>query len=272
MERYLRFPLGRAKALTLSYDDGMVFDKRLIELMRESGIKGTFNINSGLFGVKRRLKEEQIVETYSGNDIEVAVHGYYHQWPDAITGVQAVTEFALDKEKLEKLFNRVVRGMAYAYGKYTNEVIEILKLIGIKYSRTTESSLSFDMPSDWLRLKPTCHHKNEKLIELAKNFNDAKPNEQRNRKPMLFYVWGHSYEFNDNNNWEIIEEFFQLVGKREDVWYATNIEIYDYAKAYENLDFSADGKLVYNRSSIDVWFFQDGKTVMAKAGETTKID
>ena len=33
--------------------------------------------------------------------------------------------------------------------------------------------------------------------------------------------------------------------KQDDVWYATNGEIYDYVNAYENLVFSADGKRIY---------------------------
>ena len=90
--------------------------------------------------------------------------------------------------------------------------------------------------------------------------------------PKLFYLWGHSYEFNDSNNWEIIEEFCKKVGNREDVWYATNIEIYDYVKAYENLKFSANGKSVYNPSAVDVCINYMGRgEVLVKAGETAKL-
>ena len=46
----LRFPEGKSKAFTMSYDDGVVQDKRLIELMKANGIKGTFNLNSAAFG------------------------------------------------------------------------------------------------------------------------------------------------------------------------------------------------------------------------------
>ena len=40
---------GKSKVLTLSYDDGVVQDIRLIEIMDKYGIKGTFNISSGLY-------------------------------------------------------------------------------------------------------------------------------------------------------------------------------------------------------------------------------
>ena len=47
---FLRFPQGKEKAITLSYDDGVVEDERLVEIMRSNGVKGTFNINTGLYG------------------------------------------------------------------------------------------------------------------------------------------------------------------------------------------------------------------------------
>ena len=57
---------------------------------------------------------------------------------------------------------------------------------------------------------------------------------------MLFYLWGHSYEFDENKNWNVIENFFKKLEKRDDIWYASNIEIYNYIRAYESLDFSLE--------------------------------
>lgn len=271
MERYLRFPDGKAKALTLSYDDGVIYDQRLIEIMKKNGVKGTFNINSGLVGGGRRLTKEQCIDLYSNSGMEVAIHGYKHLWPNAIHGIDIYKEIAVDKENLEEWFGGVIRGMAYAQGRYSDELIDALKMMDVAYSRTVESTYTFAIPTDWLRLNPTCHHKSERLKELVNQFNDANPNQTRNKQPLLFYLWGHSYEFEDNNNWHIIERFCESVGNREDVWYATNIEIYDYVKAYENLHFSANGKCVQNNSAIDVYFFAKGKTQVAKAGTTTEI-
>ena len=42
------FPGQKPKALTLSYDDGICQDIRLTGLLRKSGLKATFNLNSGL--------------------------------------------------------------------------------------------------------------------------------------------------------------------------------------------------------------------------------
>ena len=52
---FLRFPGGKKKALTLSYDDGKEQDIRLVSIMRRNGLKGTFNLNGGgLFEESRK--------------------------------------------------------------------------------------------------------------------------------------------------------------------------------------------------------------------------
>lgn len=39
---------GKKKAVTFSYDDGVTQDRRLVEMMNTYGVKGTFNLNSGI--------------------------------------------------------------------------------------------------------------------------------------------------------------------------------------------------------------------------------
>ena len=34
----------------------------------------------------------------------------------------------------------------------------------------------------------------------------------------MMYVWGHSYEFTDHDNWEVMENFCRRMGGREDIW------------------------------------------------------
>ena len=40
----------------------------------------------------------------------------------------------------------------------------------------------------------------------------------------LMYVWGHSYEFDVNNNWDRIEEFCKMMSGKADIFYGTNRE------------------------------------------------
>ena len=55
------------------------------------------------------------------------------------------------------------------------------------------------------------------------------------------------------------------------MWYATNIEIFDYWTALRALRFSADRTMVYNPTATDVWVEVDGKPVLCAAGKLTKF-
>lgn len=66
-------------------------------------------------------------------------------------------------------------------------------------------------------------------------------------------MWGHSYEFFDNDNWQVIENLAAYAGGRDDVWFATTGEICDYVEAYDRLRFGANGDFVYNPSAINVY-------------------
>ena len=43
--------------------------------------------------------------------------------------------------------------------------------------------------------------------------------------PALFYVWGHSYEFDAWNFWDRFEEFCRMMSGKEDIFYGTNKEV-----------------------------------------------
>lgn len=273
MENYLRFPGFLVKACTLSYDDGVKDDARLADIMRKYGLKGTFNINSKNIVAKndRCLSVEELNAAY-GDDFEIALHGYNHLSLAKVSQTLALRDVVSDREHLEKTFGRVVRGMAYANGSFNDEVIELLRMSGVVYSRTTHATHSFDLPENWLALDPTCHHVDPELFALVDKFLEPENlTRQWSTKPKLFYLWGHSYEFPRDNNWEVIEKFGEIMSKRDDVWHATNIEIYKYVEAFKRLVFSLDLSYVENPSAIDVYLFVFGKHVVAKAGETTYL-
>ncbi len=269
---YMRFKDGKQKVVTLSYDDGVTADKKLIEIMSEYGLKGTFNINTGLYHSEEkaysegtcRLKLSDAKKLYLDSENEVAVHSLTHPFLEKLNEAEMIREIVEDRNNIECEYKTIARGMAYPYGSYDDRLLCVLENCGICYSRTVLSTESFGLPENWLLLNPTCHHNNPRLMELAKSFVEV------NRYPTssMFYLWGHSYEFDNDNNWEVIEEFAKYIGGRDDIWYATNIEIYDYVKAYEGLQVSYDGKIIHNSSAIDVWAFEAGETFIIKAGET----
>ena len=158
--------------------------------------------------------------------------------------------------------------MAYANGSFNDTAVEILKNSGIKYARTIVATNQFEIPTDWLRMPTTCHHDEHNLDTLINEFLGLKENDYYwSNSPKLFYLWGHSYEFNDNDNWDVIEKFAKKVGNRDDIWYCTNGELYDYVKAYERLEYSVDGNIIKNNTNTDIYICYYGKNILVKAGE-----
>ncbi len=278
----LRFPGGKAKALTVSYDDGSIHDKQLIDIANRYGIKVTLNINSGYLGYEdwNRMTAEQLKEVAVGGH-EIAVHGADHLALGKIAAVDGIREVLRCREELEKEFGGVIRGMAYAYSGITRlyscvtleEIKHYLKSLGIAYARTLGGDNdSFQMPADFLEWMPTAHHNNPELMPwLEKFLAEEIPQWGDNRDPKLFYLWGHSFEFANNNNWEIFENFCKTAGNRPDIWYATNIEICDYVAAFHSLQFSVDRTMVFNPTCQDIWLDVEKETVYIPAGKLTKL-
>ncbi|MBR1867849.1 MAG: polysaccharide deacetylase family protein, partial [Clostridia bacterium] len=233
----MRFPDCRFKCVTLSYDDGNKDDIRLVEIMNYYGLKGTFNVNSGMFGEGARMSAEETKKLYEENGQEVAVHGVEHLSLTEVDKAIAMNEIIEDRKNLERLFGKQVRGMAYANGSYDEEIMKIAQAAGIHYSRTTRSTHAFGLPENWLALHPTCHHTEPEFTDLAKSFYEAPLSAYLwSRTAKTFYLWGHSYEFPRDDNWSLIENFAKYIGKKDDIWYATNGELYDYVKAFDNLE------------------------------------
>lgn len=271
---FMRFPGFRRKAVTLSYDDGVKHDVKLIDIMTKYGLRGTFNISAGLLSPDgdNPITLAKLKEIYLDQGQEVAAHGYHHYPLAAMPEAVGIKEIIDDRAALEEYTGEIVRGMAYAYGNYDDTVLSYLGKCGIRYARTTDQTLGFAMPENFLEWKPTCHHAHGELMPLAKKFvalDDEKS--LKKNAPQLFYVWGHSYEFANADNWHIIEEFAEFIGGREDIWYATNGEIYAYTEAYSHLVFSVDGTRVYNPTATDLYLCYLGKNVLAPAGQTVRI-
>ena len=262
------YPRGLGKALTFSYDDGQKYDKRLAELLREHGMKGTFHLNSGTLGLNRAndtfIAAEEVKVVYAGH--EVACHGVQHRNPPTITKQQMILEIQEDRKALEKLTGGLVQGMSYAFGNYNREIIEIAKSLGIKYSRTVKDTKNFFPPSDFMEWHPTCHHDNH-LLELGDKFLDVPGFYEL----PLMYVWGHSFEFGRSGDWSVIEAFVEKMAGKEDIWYATNMEIYTYIQAVRNQEFSADGLTMYNPTATTVWVSGKDGLLEVKSGETCYI-
>lgn len=226
----------KLKAITLSYDDGVVQDIRFIRLLNRHNLKCTFNLNSGLLGKPQLfphhggyiahyyVHSEDVRRVYEGH--EIAVHTLTHPNLTALDEEEIIRQVEQDRLRLSELAGYEVVGMAYPCGGVNNDD-RVAKIIrentGVKYSRTITNTGNFDQQDNLYRFNPSVYHVGnfDQLMKMGQRFLDLKPDE-----PQIFYIWGHSYGLDyESDYWPKIEAFFELISNHDDIFYGTNAEV-----------------------------------------------
>lgn len=267
---YTCFPEGKILAFTCSYDDGKIMDHRFVEILNRYGIKATFHLNSDYFDVSEGhqypyIKKSEVKSLYQGH--EIACHSCSHITMTRGNSVQNINEIIDNRIALENICDTLVTGYSYPNGCYDQTSKEILRSCGIKYARTTKSTYKFELPQDFLEWHPTCHH-NEDIFAFLDKFLGIHHAERLN----VFYLWGHSYEFERDQTWNQIETFFQKATGHKNVWYVTNGELQAYIEASRRLIFYADQSKVYNPSAICVYISNGESIYQVASGQTIQLD
>lgn len=228
------------KAVTFSFDDGVTQDIGLIELFNEFGLKATFNLNSARLGEKGKVmcrsitgkdvsvrhdkvKKEDVRSIYAGH--EIAAHTLTHPFLPHLDDRDVVREVEEDRLRLSDIAGYEVTGFAYPGGgiNFDERVSTLIRTrTGIAFARTTRETGTFEMPDpDGLyTLHPTARHRDiNTLFSLADRFLAAK-----SEAPMMFYIWGHSYELDADCNRGEFREFLKYISGRDGVFYGTNSE------------------------------------------------
>jgi len=241
---YFTFPGGARRAVTLSFDDGTVHDRRLVEAFNRHGLKATFNLVPGRFGRDGVVSRDEVATLYAGH--EIASHGWMHLNLDRLDPYRRLAEIRDGRAALEDLLGRPVRGFASPYGAHGDAAVDAMREAGVAYARTAGSSNNARWPvPDLLRWTQVSHERRAlPLIEgaLAKDGWGGTLN--------ALALWGHGYEFEDR--WDDLEALCSALGGREGVWYCTNIELADYAVACASVVSTLDGTVVRNLSATAV--------------------
>lgn len=264
----LLYPGFKKKAVTFSYDDGIIQDCKLIEIFNKYGMKATFNLNFGQSGEEKmrldkdgaeidcsHLKLEEYVSLYQGH--EIANHTYHHPHLENISLEEQRREFLDNKVALEQLFRQKVYGAAYPYGTFNMDSLIVQRELDVKYDRTTRSTYSFSLPTSWLLWQPTIHHRDVKMMDyLEKFFLD-------DSELSLMYIWGHAYEFAIDHNFELMDDICKKIKEHDDIASLTNYEIYSYVHS-AMMVYHRDNKFI-NPSSEDVYINVDGNHILVPA-------
>lgn len=203
------------KYFAFSIDDGTVYDETTIEIFNRYGIKGTFNLNSGLQDFVwylgdlpiRRLPLYEYRSLYDGHEVasHTLTHPYLDQCPDDVV----VREVSEDINNLETIFEHEVTSFATPFETCGDREVWLIsnytKATNIRLSEIDES---FKKPSDPYHIKVTALDINRALELIQEFINDDNAE--------LFVYAGHSYDFYVENTFNLLEELVKILVNNKD--------------------------------------------------------
>lgn len=256
-----RFPNIKRVAVTLSFDDGRVADRKLVEFFNRLGLRATWNLNSGALDTNGHLRRAELNELFDNH--EIACHSVSHPCLDDLDELQILAELLDDKRALEDVTGAPVRGLAYPYGNYSPRVIKTIRPLGFAYARTCENQrdpFPWNEPLAW----PTTVYQNAHNnwpAEFSRRYESS--------ESFCYFVWGHACEFEDD--WARAAKLYRPLSGKSDVWYATNIELWDYERARRRVAVAANKRSAFNPSALAVTLLVDGNLRQIAGGETLEF-
>ncbi len=235
------------KYVSFRFDDGITQDERIMELLRKYNMDcTTFYINTGLFGAdwawvgqqsnrpdvthKRYTRAQISKGIYDG--FEIGSHTLNHPSLKNCDDATVTREVGNDARTIARLVGYTPVGIAWPGGdtEWNEHNIEtILSTTNIRYGSCTTATYSFQLPTYFMTWYPTCGFSDGNIMNLARQFIDAEPTED-----MLFFVWGHGYEFDLGNSWDQFESLLKLLSEAaaedDSIVFVTNAEFYQLFK------------------------------------------
>lgn len=256
------YPGGKAKAFNITYDDGVLQDVRFVELMNQYGLKGTFNLNSGLMETEfewthrngmivKRLPTSVVAELYKNH--EVASHTLTHPYLSQLTESEVMEEMSKDKENLERLTGRPVLGFGGPFHHWSPLIVECAKRCGFEYARNAEERYCYAPPEEYYYWAAGTYHVMPGFRPFVEGFFETE------EELALCQIVGHTYDLDAENMWQYMESVLKRVSEDESILSMTNIELVRYLKAMRSAVITEDE--IKNPSALPLWFERNGEVI-----------
>ena len=262
------YPGGRPKAFNVSYDDGVLQDTRFVALLNKYGLKGTFNLNSGLMRREftwthesglcvTRLSESAAKNLYTGH--EVASHTLTHPYMDSLSRADILIQLETDRMNLEHLFGREILGFAVPFLYYSEEIASCARQTGFAYARISEITGDYSVPTDPYYWRGSKFHWDDDLEAFIEGFLAT------GEEVALCQLVGHSYDLDVLNLWERMNTILARIADCPDVAPMTNLELVRYTAAMSQAEIHEDR--IANPTPLDLWFRAGGRVLVLHPGE-----
>lgn len=263
------YPGGKAKAFNITYDDGVLQDIPLVSLLNRYGLKGTFNLNSGLMreefswthptgAVIRRLPPKIAATLYEGH--EVASHTVSHPYMEHLSDEELLYQLGQDKADLERLFGREVLGFAVPFDHFSDRIAHCARQCGFAYARTSQERYSYAPPRDYFHWGAGAYHVMPGFWDFVENFFRSE------EELALCQIVGHSYDLDTEHMWDRIEALFRRITEDPSTVSMTHLELVRYLQAMDRAVIT--DHRIENPSDQTLWFSKNSHVISLAPGET----
>jgi len=237
----------RSFLMTTSWDDGHPLDLRVAELLVKHGLTGTFYVpRSGPRAVMDTSQLRELSRTF-----EIGGHTLEHVAIDRLSDLDAAEQLSGSREWIEQLTGKSCRAFCFPGGRFRKRQLKLVRRAGYQAARTVEF-LSTANPRliDDLCLMPTTiqaypHGPLAYITNALKRFPaPSLTNLPRSLRTSdwvalakdlflqtmehggVFHLWGHSWEIEQEHQWEQLEVILAVMGScSEKVKSVTNGEL-----------------------------------------------
>jgi peptidoglycan-N-acetylglucosamine deacetylase len=228
--------------LTTSWDDAHRHDVRLARMLEEHGLKATFYVapENQEFAKRDLLSSAQIRDLSQG--FEIGAHSMTHRRLPTISEQEAAREIIESKAVLEQVIGKEIKVFCYPGGAYTKLHVQLVKDAGYQYARTVarhkftvedpyaagtsvhvyNHGFGFDLwrTARFVKFQPIKVMRCLEWDALAKAMFD-----QVIKEGGIYHIWGHSWEIDEHDDWERLENVFRYISANPKVSYVTNGEL-----------------------------------------------
>lgn len=213
------------------WDDAILNDLRLIEILKKYKAKATFAVDAGNLTELRQTNAWPVKGTMFGkvsvddikkiySEFEVASHGLKHKGLPKLSAAEMQREVVESKKLLESWLGRPVKGFVYPGCPYNDAAKEAIRAAGYVWARTCENTPDFCPTSDPMAMRTTV------------GFNAAnfwQEFERVKAKGGIFTFWGHAF-FRTEAEWSDIEAKIARLSQDPAVVWVNTSDLFDPAK------------------------------------------
>lgn len=236
--------------VTTSWDDGHPLDLRLAEKLCRYGMKGTFYVP--IRNAKRVVMSPEEIRTLRGMGIEIGAHTVSHRALPGLPKVEIEKELLHSKSYLEDVLGEEVVSFCYPKGRFNRHVRNLVEAAGYRLARTTVPFRTtiedpFLMPvsfqiyphSRFVSFRRAVKERNWRglgcwLIYWRAESDLAglteKALEYLVQHDGVLHLWGHSWEIEKENLWDILDDCLRLISQFHEFHVATNAQVLHYLR------------------------------------------